>query len=636
MRLAFVISLALGPPPGVLHGSAHSRRRLRACCRRRRATVASAASEHSLPGTDSGALVQTRPASVHLASLALREWRTLLPGVVCLLVATLAGLLTPGFFGSVFDSVAAPDARAHLRRAIAALSVLYAAEAFFAAFETMFLAAAGERLLSRIRTRVFGNLLTRDMAFHDSAQPGVLLSRLSADTRVSRNIVTVDLPALVRATMATVGSFVGCYITSRQLTAVVSIIIPFSVFVASTISRPLKRLAKEMSDEQATATTVAEEAITGMRVVRSFTRAPATLDKYTGVVKRVQDIGDRKGFLNGLLNGCTRLGGHIVALAALGLGGRLAIRGVMTVGKVMSFVIFSFRLTNVLAQLVSGVATLAENLGSIQRTVELLDVSEHERGRSNRQLGSFRGDMQLRNVFFAYSSRPEVLVLKDVSLTIPAGSSVALCGQSGSGKSTLSSLIQMFYRPTRGQLYLDGVDSSVLDPDWVRSKVSVVEQNPLLFTGTIAENIAYGDPDATDEDIEAAAREAGCHDFISALPDGYNTKLTGKGNNLSGGQKQRISFARALIKPHRILILDEPTSALDKESEAVINETVERLTAKPKRTLLLIAHKLETVRNFDRIVVFANGRIVESGTHDELHGRQDGVYRRMLNLSTTA
>ncbi|HSP41934.1 MAG TPA: ABC transporter transmembrane domain-containing protein, partial [Luteolibacter sp.] len=473
---------------------------------------------------------------------------------------------------------------------------------------------SGESALNRLRRDIFDHLVRLPMSFFHEQRAGALSNRVAADLGVVRDTLLNTVPQAVRQSVILVGGLVFIFLSSWKLSLIMLGSVPVVVLAIAFFGRKVRAYSKAAQDSLAEAGTVIEETVQGIADVKAFTNEPfehsrysRALDAFLTVTKR--GAKNRAAFLS------------FVILALFGTisfvvwhGARMLAMGEITWTNFAAFILFSIFVGASLGSFPEIVSQLQQTAGATERLRELFDVApERKDGDADVKLG---GALAFENLSFRYPSRPDVLVLDDIDFSIAPGSRVALVGPSGAGKSTTFSLILGFNDAESGRVLFDGRPASSLALQCLRSQISIVPQEVLLFGGSIRENIEYGKPGASAEQIERAAREANAHDFIAALPEGYDTLVGPRGTKLSGGQRQRIAIARAILADPRILLLDEATSALDAESERLVNEALERLMH--GRTSLVIAHRLSTVRHADRILVFNHGRIVESGTHDEL------------------
>uniref|UniRef100_A0A5F8A0P3 ATP-binding cassette sub-family B member 10, mitochondrial n=1 Tax=Macaca mulatta TaxID=9544 RepID=A0A5F8A0P3_MACMU len=493
---------------------------------------------------------------------------------------------------------------------------------------------AGQRIVNRLRTSLFSSILRQEVAFFDKTRTGELINRLSSDTELLGRSVTENLSDGLRAgAQASVGISMMFFISPNLATFVLSVVPPVSI-IAVIYGRYLRKLTKVTQDSLAQATQLAEERIGNVRTVRAFGKEMTERDKYASKVDYVMQLARKEAFARAGFFGATGLSGNLIVLSVLYKGGLLMGSAHMTVGELSSFLMYAFWVGISIGGLSSFYSELMKGLGAGGRLWELLErepkLPFNEGVILNEK--SFQGALEFKNVHFAYPARPEVPIFQDFSLSIPSGSVTALVGPSGSGKSTVLSLLLRLYDPASGTISLDGHDIRQLNPVWLRSKIGTVSQEPILFSCSIAENIAYGadDPSSvTAEEVQRVAEVANAVAFIRNFPQGFNTVVGEKGVLLSGGQKQRIAIARALLKNPKILLLDEATSALDAENEHLVQEALDRLM--DGRTVLVIAHRLSTIKNANMVAVLDQGKITEYGKHEELLSKPNGIYRKLMN-----
>ncbi|XP_006902133.1 PREDICTED: ATP-binding cassette sub-family B member 10, mitochondrial-like [Elephantulus edwardii] len=564
-------------------------------------------------------------------------WCPLLPAAVGFLtVSSIITMSAPFFLGRIIDVIYTDltvDYTSKLTSLCLALSGVFLCGAAANATRVYLMQTTGQRIVNQLRVSLFSSVLRQEVAFLDKTRTGELINRLSSDTALLGRSVTENLSDGLRAgAQASIG--IGMmFIITQEFAFLLRIVPPISI-LAVIYGRYLRKLTKVTQDSLAQATQLAEECIGNIRTVRAFGKESLEMNKYSVSVDHVMQLARREALARAGFFGAVGLSGNLIVLSVLYKGGLLMANAHMTVGELSSFLMYAFWVGLSIGGLSSFYSELMKGLGAGGRLWELLErkpVLPFNEGVSLNEK-AFHGTLEFKNVDFAYPARPEVPIFQDFSLVLPSGSVTALVGSSGSGKSTVVSLLLRLYDPHSGTVSLDGHDIRQLNPVWLRSKIGTVSQEPILFSCTIAENIAYGADDPTHvtaKQVERAADMANAATFIKHFPDGFNTVVGEKGILLSGGQKQRIAIARALLKNPKILLLDEATSALDAENEYLVQEALDRIMK--GRTVLIIAHRLSTIKNANMVAVLNQGKITEFGKHEELLSKPDGIYRKLMN-----
>jgi ATP-binding cassette subfamily B protein len=565
-----------------------------------------------------------------ILSYLLKEKKVFIPSLVALFVTAGLALAFPYFLkelvGSPVDglqnSVPPAEIMEKINRTILYLVAALSLQALIGFFRVQGFIRSGEAALNRLRKDLFTHLLCLPIPYFQEQRAGSLSNRVSSDLALVRETLISTVPQAVRQTVILIGGLVFIFIASWKLSLVMLACIPVVVLLIAIFGRKVRNHSKAAQESLANASTVIEESVQNIADVKAFTNEPFEQDRYQTSLQ---------AFLAVTFRGAQARGAFLsfIILALFGTiafvvwyGARMYSQGGITWENFFAFILFSIFVGASLGSFPEIISQFQQTSGATERLREILDMpGERETGSSEKKL---TGQISLEDLSFTYHSRPEIPVLTGISIALPAGQRTAIVGPSGAGKSTLFSLILGFNDPTTGKLLFDGTDSQEISLESLRSQIAIVPQEVMLFGGTIHENIAYGKPTATNEDIEQAATQANAHEFISELPDGYQTLVGPRGTKLSGGQRQRIAIARAILADPKILLLDEATSALDSESERLVNEALERLMA--GRTSLVIAHRLSTVRHADQILVLSKGRIVEQGTHETLLAA-NGTYR---------
>jgi ATP-binding cassette subfamily B protein len=564
--------------------------------------------------------------------LAKPEVLSLTVGTVFLVVGSATGLYFPQKIGVIVDEATAKGITSLDRTALELLGIALVQAAAFAVRYALF-TIAGERIVAHLRRDLFARLMDQEIAFFDEKKTGELTNRLASDTTVLQNTVSVNISMGLRFIASVAGGIGLLFYTSVKLTLLMIAVVPPIALGAVAYGRRLRRLSRDVQDALASSSEVAEEALGGIRTVRAFTAEKSEVLRYEGAVMRSFALARSRAELGAMFMGVVSLAAYAALAAVLWRGGHLVADAELTAGELTKFLIYTLLVAFSLGGLSDVWADFMKASGAAERIFELMDRTPAILPTGGAELFEIEGRVAFEGVVFSYPARRDVTVLRGIDLAIRPGEVVALVGPSGAGKSTIAALLTRLYDPDAGRVLVDGHDLKELSPDGLRKRIGVVAQEPILFSCSVADNIRYGRAGATDAEIEAAARTANAHEFVSRFPEGYATLVGERGVQLSGGQKQRIAIARAVLKDPRILVLDEATSALDAESEHLVKEALDRLMR--GRTTLVIAHRLSTVKDADRVCVLDGGRVVESGPHAALMG-QDGLYRRLVERQFVA
>ncbi|KAK6519638.1 ATP-binding cassette permease mdl1 [Arthrobotrys megalospora] len=490
------------------------------------------------------------------------------------------------------------------------------------------LRVVGERIVTRLRTQLYKRTYTQDAEFFDANRVGDLISRLSSDTIIVGKSITQNLSDGLRALVSGAAGLVMMLYTSATLTGIMSLMIPPIGIGAFFYGRTIRNISRKIQKSIGDATKVAEERLGNVRTSQAFAGEAQEVGRYNKQVRKIFKLGVKEALVSATFFSTTGFAGNVTILAILVFGSQQVKNGAISIGELTSFLMYTAYAGSSLFGLSSFYSELMKGVGAASRLFELQDREPSHSLTQGKKVKSAKGTIAFEDVVFSYPTRPAVTIFDGLNFSIPAGSNVSIVGPSGGGKSTVSSLLLRFYSPSAGKVLINGQDLEEVNVKSLRRKIGIVSQEPVLFSGTIAENISYGKPRATRTEIIQAARRANCQ-FISDFPDGLETYVGPRGTQLSGGQRQRIAIARAIIKEPDIIILDEATSALDAESETLVNEALAKLMA-GSTTTISIAHRLSTIKRSERIIVLGtDGKVAEEGTYAELTSRE-GAFSKLM------
>ncbi|MFZ6664303.1 ABC transporter ATP-binding protein [Peijinzhouia sedimentorum] len=554
-------------------------------------------------------------------------------GLVFLLLSSLTLLAFPELAGRLVDA-ASGNSDWYINDvnqiALLLLGVLLV-QSFFSFFRVYLFARVSERSMADIRLDLYSRLLSLPLGFYDKRRTGELFSRITSDVSQLQDTFSITLAEFLRQILTLlVGVFIIFY-TTPQLTLFMLATFPVIVIVAFVFGKFIRSLSKKTQDELAAANVIVEETLVSIQTVKAFTSELFETRRYDSALTKVVKIALKAANYRGAFISFIifALFGGIVGV--MWYGASLVSTGEISVGNLLSFILYTTFIGGSIAGLGDLYGQIQKAIGASERVIEILDEEGEELEKSGmEEIIPLEGRIQFNNVRFTYPTRMDIEVLKGVDLTINQGQKVALVGQSGAGKSTIMQLLMKFYVPTSGEITIDGHQINDLPVSAYRKNIGIVPQEVLLFGGSIGENIAYGKPGSSKEEIEKAAEKAYALDFINSFPEGMDTLVGERGVKLSGGQRQRIAIARAILKNPKILILDEATSSLDAESEFLVQKALDELMK--NRTTLIIAHRLATIRKVDKIYVLADGQVIEAGTHEELSRNDEGTYSNLVRL----
>jgi ATP-binding cassette, subfamily B, bacterial MsbA len=555
-------------------------------------------------------------------------WKHMLVAAISLTIWSLIGLALPYSVRILVDTVFVSKKLSELNLITLVLMVLFIIQAIIAFGQNYLLTFIAQRVIVDIRIAIQKHLIGLPLRFFSDSKVGEIVSRVTNDVTVIQGILTEVPIAFVRQLVTIVGGIILMMYMNWHLALVIFVLIPPLVVIAFFFGRRVEKLSASIQDSLAVAISVLEEAISGIRVVKSFTQEHFEQLRFQKKIEAAFKIIMDRTRIRAAFMPLVSLMGFSALAAIMWYGGREVVSGTLTPGELVAFLFYMVMVASPLGEFAGLYSQMREGIGAAKRISEILEmVPEPMQMVDAKPLPQILGKVSFKNVSFGYE--PENLVLENINLDVPASQIVALVGPSGVGKTTLVNLIPRFFDPTSGKIEIDGNDITQVELHSLREQIGLVPQETFLFGGSVKENISYGSPSATQEEIVAAAVAAYADEFIRAMPEGYETLIGERGIKLSAGQRQRLAIARALLKDPRILILDEATSALDTESEHWVQVALERLTQ--GRTTFVIAHRLSTIQRADRILVLNEGHIYEDGTHEGLLAL-GGLYQRLWNL----
>ncbi|MBY0412586.1 MAG: ATP-binding cassette domain-containing protein [Bdellovibrionales bacterium] len=566
---------------------------------------------------------------LRLINLSREEWPILLKGMIFLIISSAALMVYPQYIKVIIDDAMKSKDMAGLNKAALIAMIVFIIQAVSSSLRFYYFTLAGEKTVKRLRSKLFSQIISQEMPFFDFSKTGELLGRLSADTAVLQNALSVNISMLFRTFFQAVGGLVLLFVTSTKLTIFILIIIPPIALLVAIFGKKVKSISKATQDALAMSSSVAEESISGVRTVKAFAQENWEIGRYDEQLQKSFDLSKSRISVVANFTGLVSTLGFLAIVFIVWFGGKLVIQGEMSIGTLTSYILYVMTVAFSAGLLGSLYTDFMSAFGAGHRLFELMEKSTVGVENSNKPLKVIsEGLIEIKDADFSYPARADVLILNQLSLQIAAKETVAIVGSSGGGKSTIAQLLMRFYDLNTGEIFIDHKSIKEYDLYALRNQIGIVSQEPILISESIEDNIRYGKPDASFEEVMAAAKLAYAHDFVSQFPEGYKTLVGEKGVQLSGGQKQRVAIARAILKNPKILILDEATSALDSESESLVQRALENL--RKSRTTLIIAHRLSTVKNADKIFVLDQGKIVQVGSHEELILSRDGFYNKLI------
>ncbi|KOF56552.1 multidrug ABC transporter ATP-binding protein [Clostridium sp. DMHC 10] len=559
------------------------------------------------------------------------ERKTLMIIFLLVIIDSAVALFGPYFIGRSVDAMSLKGSKVDfnlLTIMVLALTISYLSDAALTLIQGFLVASSSQRIVKNMRDNLFFKLQKLPVMFFDTNSHGDIMSRLSNDIDNVSTTISQSAIQLMSGVITIVGSLIMMIILSPILTVASLITVPLVFLLTKSIARKTGKLFKNQQMELGRLNGHIEENISGIHVVKAFNHEEKTIKEFDSINNRLCEVGLKAQIFSGFLMPIMNVINNIGFAAVAGIGGVLAVKDMITVGVIASFLSYSRQFVRPLNNLANVFNTLQSAVAGAERVFEILDENEEtEDAADSKTIDKIKGDVKFENVYFGY--RKDVDILKDINFEAKRGETIALVGPTGAGKTTIVNLLTRFYDVTKGRVFIDGIDIRDFTRDSLRRCFGIVLQDTYLFTGTIKENIKYGNLAASDDEVKMAAKMANAHEFIKRLPNGYDTILSESGSNLSQGQRQLLAIARAILTNPSILILDEATSSVDTRTELRIQEAMLKLM--DGRTSFIIAHRLSTIREAHKIMVIDNGTITEMGTHDELIDKKGKYYHMYFN-----
>lgn len=566
---------------------------------------------------------------MRLLSLSRDEWPILFKGMVFLFISSAALMVYPQYIKVIIDEAMKTKDMSGLNIAALVAMAVFIIQAIASSLRYYYFTIAGEKTVKRLRSKLFSQIISQEMPFFDFSKTGELLGRLSADTAILQNALSVNISMLIRSGFQALGGLSLLFYTSTKLTLFILLILPPIGILVAIFGKKVKAFSKSTQDALALSSAVAEESLSGVRTVKAFAQESWEINRYDEQLQTSFELSRKKIRVVANFTGLVSVLGFLAIVFIVWYGGKLVIQNEMSIGTLTSYILYVITVAFSAGLLGSLYTDFMSAFGAAHRVFELIEKSTVGIENFNKPLKTIsKGQIDIQQAQFAYPARPEVTILNSLSLSIAAQETVAIVGSSGGGKSTIAQLLMRFYDLDDGDILIDQKSIKDYDLYALRNQIGIVSQEPILISESIEDNIRYGKPEASFEEVAEAAKLAYAYDFIKAFPEGFKTLVGEKGVQLSGGQKQRVAIARAILKDPKILILDEATSALDSESESLVQKALENL--RKSRTTLIIAHRLSTVKNADKIFVLNQGKMVQVGTHEELMAMKDGFYHKLI------